>query len=43
VQVSGSDVTLTGRVDSWAERQAATLSAWRTPGVQNVIDNLSLA
>jgi osmotically-inducible protein OsmY len=24
VQVSGSDVTLTGRVDSWAERQSAT-------------------
>jgi len=43
VQVTGSDVTLTGTVSSWAERDSARDSAWRTPGVHNVVDNLSIA
>ncbi len=42
VAVSGSDVTLSGLVHSWHERNAATHSAWGTPGVRNVIDRLTL-
>jgi osmotically-inducible protein OsmY len=43
VQVNGADVTLTGTVHNWAEREAATNSAWNTPGVRNVVDKLTLA
>jgi osmotically-inducible protein OsmY len=42
VSVSGSDVTLTGKVQSWGERETATTSAWGTPGVRSVIDNMTL-
>jgi osmotically-inducible protein OsmY len=42
VEVSGSDVTLTGIVNSWSERQRAKDSAWSTPGVRNVRDNLTV-
>ena len=42
VKINGSDVTLTGRVDSWSERDSATLSAWATPGVQSVVDNMTV-
>ncbi len=42
VAVDGGDVTLRGRVHSWHERNAATHSAWGTPGVRNVIDHLQL-
>ncbi|RPH42238.1 MAG: BON domain-containing protein [Burkholderiales bacterium] len=42
VDVSGSDVTLTGTVHSWAERDLATHSAWSSSGVRNVVDNMSL-
>ncbi len=42
VEVHGTDVTLTGRVDNWSEREAARRSAWGTPGVQNVVDNITV-
>ena len=43
VEVRGADVTLTGTVDSWAERDLARHSAWSTAGVRNVVDNLTFA
>ncbi len=42
VAVDGGDVTLSGLVHSWHERNAATHSAWASPGVRNVIDRLTL-
>jgi osmotically-inducible protein OsmY len=43
VEVRGSDVTLTGTIHSWAERELAKHSAWSTPGVLNVVDNMKFA
>ena len=43
VKVDGADVTLTGTVHSYAERELATNSAWGTPGVRNVVDEMTLA
>ena len=43
VAVNGSEVTLTGKVPTWAERDAAGSAAWGTPGVSNVIDNLAIS
>lgn len=40
VRVSGGDVTLSGKVYSWAERKAAQGAAWSAPGVANVVNNL---
>ncbi len=42
VSVAGSDVTLTGKVQNWAERETATMAAWGTPGVKNVHDKMVL-
>jgi osmotically-inducible protein OsmY len=42
VDVRGADVTLTGTVSSWFERELATNSAWGTPGVRNVVDKMTL-
>lgn len=42
VKVHGANVTLTGKVQSWAERETATTSAWGTPGVRSVIDEMTL-
>ncbi|OYT87481.1 MAG: OsmY domain-containing protein [Burkholderiales bacterium PBB6] len=42
VAVHGSDVTLSGTVRSWGERDTATRSAWGTPGVSNVVDMMTL-
>jgi osmotically-inducible protein OsmY len=42
VSVQGGDVTLTGTVHSWAERNLARHSAWCAPGVRNVIDNIEV-
>ena len=42
VEVSGDDVTLTGEVHSWSERDLARHSAWGTPGVRNVVDNMTV-
>jgi osmotically-inducible protein OsmY len=43
VNVSGGDVTLSGTVHSWAERELATHSAWGTHGVRSVVDNIVVA
>jgi osmotically-inducible protein OsmY len=43
VDVQGSDVTLTGSVHSWAERDLARDSAWGTPGVRNVVDKMTVS
>ena len=43
VEVLGNEVTLTGSVHNWAERETATNSAWGTPGVRNVHDKMTLA
>lgn len=42
VTVSGSVVTLRGRVHSWAERVAAQGAAWSAPGITQVINQLSV-
>lgn len=42
VSVSGGDVTLTGKVPTWSERDMARNSAWGTPGVTNVVDNIAV-
>ena len=42
VTINGSNVTLTGKVQSWNERETATTSAWGTPGVRSVIDEMTL-
>ena len=40
VTVSGSQVTLSGEVHSWAERLAVSTAAWCAPGVTDVKDSL---
>jgi osmotically-inducible protein OsmY len=42
VEVHGADVTLKGKVSSWSERESATTSAWATPGVRSVRDEMTL-
>jgi osmotically-inducible protein OsmY len=42
VKVDGADVTLTGTVHSFADRELATNSAWGTPGVRSVVDDMTL-
>ena len=42
VDVDGSDVTLSGKVHSWSERNMARHSAWNSPGVRTVIDNIDV-
>ena len=43
VEVRGADVTLTGTVHSWSERDLARHAAWGTSGVRNVVDHMSIA
>lgn len=43
VAVNGSEVTLTGKVPTWAERDAAGSAAWSSPGVSNVVDNIAIS
>jgi osmotically-inducible protein OsmY len=43
VDIHGSDVTLTGTVHSWSERELASQSAWSSPGVRKVVDNITIA
>ena len=42
VEVHGADVTLTGNVHSWSERNLARSTAWGTSGVQTVKDNMTV-
>ncbi len=41
VEVRGSNVTLSGRVSSWSERELAKQAAWGSPGVLKVIDQMT--
>ena len=41
VDVEGHEVTLTGTVNSWSERQLAVSSAWAAPGV-NYVSNMTV-
>jgi len=43
VEIKGTDVTLTGTVHSWSERELAKQTAWCSDGVQNVVDHTTLA
>ena len=43
VDVRGADVTLTGTVHTWLERDLAKHAAWGTPGVRSVVDNMTIA
>lgn len=43
VEVKGNDVTLTGTVGSWSERELAMHSAWGTPGVRKVVDHMTMS
>lgn len=43
VALRGGEVTLSGTVRNGSERGTATDCAWRTPGVRNVVDTLTLA
>lgn len=42
VEVEGADVTLSGTVHSWAERDLARRSAWASAGVRQVVDKMTL-
>jgi len=42
VGVTAGDVTLTGTVHSWAERELARRSAWASPGVNKVVDKMAI-
>jgi osmotically-inducible protein OsmY len=41
--VTGSEITLTGVVSSWAARNQAEYAAWAVPGVSHVRNLLRLA
>lgn len=43
VSVHGSDVTLSGSVHNWSDRELATHTAWGTPGVRSVTNNTTLS
>jgi osmotically-inducible protein OsmY len=43
VAIDGHEVTLGGSVHSWSEKNLANHSAWGTPGVRNVVDNMTVA
>ena len=42
ITVAGSQVTLQGKVHSWAERTAAQGAAWSAPGVTSVVNKLAV-
>jgi osmotically-inducible protein OsmY len=42
VSVSGTTVTLAGRVRSWTERKQAETTAWSSPHVAHVINDITL-
>jgi len=42
VHVEGAEVTLSGTVDTWAEKAAARDAAWAAPGVWSVVDDMTV-
>jgi osmotically-inducible protein OsmY len=42
VEVRDGEVSLTGKVDSWAERAAAFGAAWAAPGVTSVVNDIQV-
>ncbi|HVY79591.1 MAG TPA: BON domain-containing protein [Steroidobacteraceae bacterium] len=40
VEINGNEVTLTGKVHSWTEREAAAEVAWCAPGVMHVKNHI---
>jgi osmotically-inducible protein OsmY len=42
VAIAGQQVTLTGQVPNWSERELAQHAAWNAPGVATVIDRLTV-
>jgi osmotically-inducible protein OsmY len=42
VNVIGDHVTINGSVNSWSERELVMHSAWGTPGVRDVVNNMSI-
>jgi osmotically-inducible protein OsmY len=43
VEVHDANVTLSGTVGNWSERELARHTAWGTPGVRKVVDNITIA
>jgi osmotically-inducible protein OsmY len=43
VEVEAGNVTLSGVVDNWWDRELARNSAWGTRGVRNVVDHMTLS
>lgn len=43
IAVNGGDVTLSGTVHTWADRNMITHAAWGTAGVTKVTDNLTIS
>ena len=43
VNVKGGEVTLSGKVQSWSERDLASHSAWNSHGVMNVVNHITVA
>lgn len=43
VDVTGTKVTLTGKVNAWTERETIERAAWSVPGVTEVDDQIGLA
>lgn len=42
VAIDGNQVTLSGQVANWSERELAQHAAWNAPGVSTVIDDLTV-